>query len=343
MAELIVATVAHIIDEMRLFPAFLGWGLYYKLPWHRISHWKHWLFPTISERSGWRFRGQRVLKRHILAGDYSTKGPEAFAVYENCNVFSQSVMVTFLLISLHLPVLLLQDITCQLCAREMGQVFCSRWRREVPVDTPSSAAPLSTMGGRRSHNQWACTRLSLSWWLRLPTHPQRKCSQLKGTSGARTKKDTNKSTFKQITFAASSGFTHTHTLDLNRKAPLPWCPVALVAPVWLFNNNLCPLLAHRQHGINKHQASSRSSSPTFTRGWIWNEGGRPTPISSQHNRHATSLPFSTCTGWWSHTDKTRDKELYISKIYISKNGINPDAYFREWKSETQFLHSLLKV
>lgn len=66
-------------------------------------------------------RGQRVLKCHILAGDYSTKGSKAFAVDEN----SESSVNSYQ----HRPpysasnTLLLQHITCQLWALEWDKPF----------------------------------------------------------------------------------------------------------------------------------------------------------------------------------------------------------------------------
>lgn len=123
MARLIVATVAHIIDEMRLFFAFLFFFLWQVAMAMHFTPATHSLFPTISKRSGWRFRGQRVLKCHILAGDYSTKSPRGICSLWKFRVFSRSI-------SQHIPTdfpaprrLLLQDITCQLCAREWDKSF----------------------------------------------------------------------------------------------------------------------------------------------------------------------------------------------------------------------------
>lgn len=48
----------------------------------------------------------------------------------------------------------------------------------------------------------------------------------------------------------------------------------------------------RSHRINKHWRADAQHPPPFTRGWILDEGGWPTPIL-QHNGHARALSFST--------------------------------------------------
>lgn len=136
------------------------------------------MIPTISlGEAGKGAGGQHILKCHILAGDYSTKGSEAFfAVHENLKSSAGRYKTVSLLISLSL-----QHITPAASART-GKAFCSTLRREVPVDTPSAAAPLSTMGGRcRNRALETINEHAQVLSLRLSTHPERKRSQLRRT------------------------------------------------------------------------------------------------------------------------------------------------------------------